>query len=90
MALARADQSKQRFYSLSAQIQKERKDYYDLLEKTQKGNLDATEWLSWFLVICPVVLYPDQLVCRKPHFLGLCDELLTDGGSENLASSQYP
>jgi Fic family protein len=49
MALARADQSKQRFYSLSAQIQKERKDYYELLEKTQKGSLDATEWLSWFL-----------------------------------------
>ncbi len=49
MALARADQSKQRFYSLSAQIQKERKDYYVLLEKTQKGNLDATEWLTWFL-----------------------------------------
>ena len=49
MALARADQSSQRFYSLSAQIQKERKDYYALLEKTQKGNLDATEWLSWFL-----------------------------------------
>jgi len=42
MALARADQGKQRFYSLSAQIQKERKDYYALLEKTQKGNLDAT------------------------------------------------
>ena len=49
MALARADQSKQRFYSLSAQIQRERNDYYNLLEKTQKGNLDATEWLSWFL-----------------------------------------
>lgn len=49
MALARADQSQQRYYSLSAQIQKERKDYYELLEKTQKGNLDATEWLSWFL-----------------------------------------
>lgn len=49
MALARADQGKQRFYSLSAQIQKERKDYYALLEKTQKGNLDATEWLAWFL-----------------------------------------
>lgn len=49
LALARADQSKQRFYSLSAQIQQERKDYYALLEKTQKGNLEATEWLSWFL-----------------------------------------
>jgi Fic family protein len=49
LALARTDQSKQRFYSLSAQIQKERKDYYALLEKTQKGDLEATEWLSWFL-----------------------------------------
>jgi Fic family protein len=49
MALSKADRSKQRFYSLSAQIQKERKDYYALLEKTQKGNLDATEWLAWFL-----------------------------------------
>ena len=47
--LARADQSAQRFYSLSAQIQRERKDYYDVLERTQKGTLDATGWLSWFL-----------------------------------------
>lgn len=49
MALARADQSPQRFYSLSAQIQRERKDYYDLLEQTQKGSLDVTVWLEWFL-----------------------------------------
>ena len=49
MALARADQSPQRFYSLSAQIQRERKDYYDMLERTQKGLLDVTDWLEWFL-----------------------------------------
>jgi Fic family protein len=49
MALARADQSPQRFYSLSAQIQRERKDYYDMLELTQKGSLDVTDWLEWFL-----------------------------------------
>ena len=49
MALARADQSPQRFYSLSAQIQRERKNYYDLLERTQKGSLDVTDWLEWFL-----------------------------------------
>jgi Fic family protein len=49
MALARADQSAQRFYSLSAQIQRERKDYYDMLERTQKGALDVTDWLEWFL-----------------------------------------
>jgi Fic family protein len=48
--LARADSSPQRFYSLSAQIQRERKDYYDILERTQKGTLDVTQWLTWFLV----------------------------------------
>jgi Fic family protein len=47
--LARADGSPQRFYSLSAQIQRERKDYYEVLERTQKGSLDVTGWLSWFL-----------------------------------------
>ena len=47
--LARADGSPQRFYSLSAQIQRERKDYYEVLERTQKGTPDVTAWLSWFL-----------------------------------------
>jgi len=47
--LARADGSPQRFYSLSAQIQRERKAYYDVLERTQKGTMDVTEWLGWFL-----------------------------------------
>jgi Fic family protein len=49
MALARAEKSGQRFYSLSAQIQRERKEYYDRLEATQKGDLDVTTWLEWFL-----------------------------------------
>lgn len=49
MQLARADQSVQRFYSMSAQIRSERNGYYDILEKTQKGDLDITEWLAWFL-----------------------------------------
>lgn len=48
-ALARADNSARRFYSMSAQIRKERKDYYDILERTQRGPLDVTEWLLWFL-----------------------------------------
>ena len=47
--LARADGSPQRFYSLSAQIQRQRKAYYDILERTQKQSLDVTEWLAWFL-----------------------------------------
>lgn len=49
MILARADKSNQRFYSMSAQIRKERKGYYEILEETQKGNLDVTEWIRWFL-----------------------------------------
>ncbi|NQW82924.1 MAG: Fic family protein [Alcaligenaceae bacterium] len=49
LLLARADGSPQRFYSLSAQIQKERKAYYQILERTQKKSLDVTEWLAWFL-----------------------------------------
>jgi len=49
LLLARADGSPQRFYSLSAQIQRERRDYYDILERTQKGGLDITDWLRWFL-----------------------------------------
>ena len=47
--LARADGSPQRFFSLSAQIQRERKAYYEVLERTQKQSLDVTEWLAWFL-----------------------------------------
>lgn len=49
MLLARADKSNQRFYSMSAQIRQERKQYYEVLEKTQKGNLNITEWIKWFL-----------------------------------------
>jgi len=49
LILARADGSSQRFYSLSAQIQRDRKTYYDMLERTQKGSMDVTEWLLWFL-----------------------------------------
>jgi Fic family protein len=49
MQLARADATPQRFYSMSAQIRKERKEYYDILETTQKGSLDITRWLTWFL-----------------------------------------
>ena len=49
MSLARSEESPQRFYSMSAQIRSERKAYYDMLEATQKGDLDVTPWLEWFL-----------------------------------------
>lgn len=49
LQLARADDNSQRFYSMSAQIRQERNAYYKILEETQKGNLDITHWLEWFL-----------------------------------------
>lgn len=49
MQLARSERSPHRFYSLSAQIQVERADYYRILETTQKGTLDVTEWVEWYL-----------------------------------------
>jgi Fic family protein len=49
MALARSEKTGQRFYSMSAQIRREHKDYYDMLEWMQKGDLDVTRWLDWFL-----------------------------------------
>jgi len=49
LALARSEQSSQRFYSMSAQIRLERTDYYSILESTQKGGLDITAWITWFL-----------------------------------------
>jgi Fic family protein len=47
--LAQSDKSGRRFYSMSAQIRKQRKQYYSRLEKSQKGSLDITDWLVWFL-----------------------------------------
>jgi Fic family protein len=49
MLLARADKSNQRFYSLSAQIRLDRSQYYHILEKSQKSELDVTSWMTWFL-----------------------------------------
>ncbi|MCK9504775.1 MAG: Fic family protein [Porticoccaceae bacterium] len=72
LVLARADHSPQRFYSLSAQIQRERKAYYDILEQTQKGNLDVSPWLHWFLTSLMQALRNAQQtlddVLRKARF----------------------
>ena len=48
-ALAQSEESAQRFYSMSAQMREERNAYYDALERAQKGTLDITDWLEWFL-----------------------------------------
>jgi len=47
--LARTDRTKQRFYSMSAQLMKFKKGYYDILESTQKGSMDVSQWLVWYL-----------------------------------------
>ncbi|MFH1416583.1 MAG: Fic family protein [Elusimicrobiota bacterium] len=49
MALAQDENLDKRYYSLSSRIMAERKEYYDILEKSQKGSLDITDWLQWFL-----------------------------------------
>ncbi|MDE6796380.1 MAG: Fic family protein [Muribaculaceae bacterium] len=48
MFLARLDVDSARYYSMSAEINRNKKSYYEVLERTQKGNLDITEWLLWF------------------------------------------
>ena len=49
MALSQAENSKMRFFSISHQINKDKRQYYDILEKTQKGDCDITEWIIWYL-----------------------------------------
>lgn len=51
MFLARLDKDYARYYSMSAEINRNKKSYYNILERTQKGNLDITEWLLWFFDI---------------------------------------
>ena len=72
MQLARADQTGQRCYSMSAQIQAERQAYYDLLESSQRGPLDLTAWLNWFLACLGRALMAAEhtlaQVLAKAHF----------------------
>ncbi|MCL2042956.1 MAG: Fic family protein [Treponema sp.] len=72
MLLARAENTSLRFYSMSAQIQKEKKGYYKILEKITSGGLDITEWLQWFFeCLCKSITASDSLVgivLRKASF----------------------
>jgi len=72
MALARSERSTQRFYSMSAQIRRERSDYYITLERTQKGGLDVTSWQEWFLSCLHRAIEGSQetlsSVLKKAHF----------------------
>jgi Fic family protein len=72
MQLAKSDKSKIRFYSLSNQIFKEHKKYNEIIEKTQKGNQDITEYLDWFLGCFERALLASEqnleLILDKAHF----------------------
>jgi len=65
MLLARSDKSAQRFYSMSAQIRAERKEYYNILEKTQKSNLNITEWILWFLNCLTNAINATEIILSK-------------------------
>lgn len=65
MLLARSDKTSQRFYSLSAQIRVERKQYYAMLESTQKGKGDLTAWLLWFLNVLKTTLLATDILLAK-------------------------
>lgn len=70
--LARADEMPHRFYSMSAEIRRQRKEYYEVLEKTQRGGLDITGWLEWFLDCLEAALLHTEtsidMVLRKAAF----------------------
>jgi Fic family protein len=65
MLLARSDETPQRFYSMSSQIRAERKEYYNILEKTQKGTLDITEWLVWYLNCLADAIISSDIILSK-------------------------
>lgn len=65
LLLARSDKSTQRFYSMSAQIRIERKIYYEMLEKTQKGNSDITDWILWFLNCLINAIHASEAILEK-------------------------
>jgi Fic family protein len=103
--LARSENHSHRFYSLSAQIQKERKSYYAILEKTQKADLDITPWIKWFLealgrAIESSVLVLDAIVDKADFWEELADvrlnerqrkiiNKLLDGFEGKLTSSKW-
>ena len=105
IVLARSEDSPQRFYSMSAQIRQQRSAYYDILEQTQKGSLDVTPWMAWFLdcLGCAVDGAQTMLggVLKKARFWELNQEVplnprqrlilnrLLDGFAGKLTTSKY-
>jgi Fic family protein len=81
LMLARSENSSHRFYSLSAQIQKERKAYYTILEYTQKGDIDITPWLEWLInclnrAIGTALATLNAIVCKVQFWESLTEVML--------------
>ena len=105
MQLSKSDGVNQRFYSMSSQTNAETKSYYTILERTQKGNLDITNWLKWFLeclkgAIIASNLIIDKVVRKHQFFVNNASKVtnkrqrlllskLLDGFEGNLTSSKY-
>jgi Fic family protein len=105
MALSRADSDSQRFYSMTAQIHKERKQYYAELERASKDTLDVTPWLVWFVARLSDALSESERVVnairRKQNFWDIHQDsglnerqskivnLLLDGFSGKLQTAKY-
>jgi Fic family protein len=72
MALARSEETSHRFYSMSTQIREEHQGYYEILEATQKGTMDVTAWLEWFLAcLSHAIVGADTMlaaIISKGHF----------------------
>lgn len=72
MAIAQDEKCRTRLFSLSAQIMKNREEYYDILEKTQRGELEITDWLRWFLQqvtgACQLAELTIDRILEKAHF----------------------
>ncbi|MCB1214432.1 MAG: Fic family protein, partial [Deltaproteobacteria bacterium] len=72
MVLARSENSSQRFYSMSTQIRQERNDYYEILEHSQKGTMDITPWMEWFVSCLGRAIEAAQVILSnvldKAHF----------------------
>lgn len=105
MALAKSEGSSQRFYSMSTQILQERNEYHNILESTQKGSLDITRYLEWFLDCLRRTFDGTEIVLtsvlKKAHFWEVHNEdifnerqrkvlnRLLDGFEGNFTSSKW-
>lgn len=105
MTLALSERSPQRFYSMSAQIRQERNEYYEILERTQRGPLDVTPWMEWFLGCLDRAIHGVETtlagVLRKARFWQMNRDVpindrqrlmlnrLLDGFEGNLTTSKW-